>query len=74
MNIDSTNPIINSTSSVINELRSGHTLPFQDVLSAETLGSTFQKLPIEKERSLQSHNLRQSRRLERTAQSGYLSG
>jgi len=44
MNTNSTNPIITSTSSVINELRSGHTLPFQDVLSAQTLEKHLSKV------------------------------
>lgn len=42
--MSSTNPIINSTSSVMNELRSGHTLPFQDVLSAKILEKHLSKI------------------------------
>lgn len=44
MAMNSTNPIINPTSSVINELRSSHTLPFEDVLSAETLEKHLSKI------------------------------
>jgi hypothetical protein len=42
--MSSTNPIINPIFSVINELRSGHTLPFQDVLSVEILEKHLSKI------------------------------
>jgi hypothetical protein len=42
--MNSTNPIINPTSSVINELRSSHTLPFQDILTAEILEKHLSKI------------------------------
>lgn len=44
MNMNSTTPIINPTSSVINDLRSDDRLPFQDVLSAEILEKHLSKI------------------------------